>query len=100
VQRDWTRWFTEPGYEIVASSDWQDDLTIRADFDNEEVVMHTTSSLLSTLSTPVATKHVLRLRFLGRSRDDARAQAVIMANDVDTCYAIQDALPATTLEVE
>jgi hypothetical protein len=98
VQRDWTRWFTAPGYEIVPSADWRDDLTIRADFDNEEMVMHVTSPLLSTLSTPVMTSHVIRLRFLGRSREDARAQAVMKADDVDTCYAVQDALPATTLE--
>jgi hypothetical protein len=51
-----------------------------------------------TLSTPKATKHVLKLRFLGRDRSDARAAAFFKGDDVSTCYAVQDAFPATVLE--
>jgi hypothetical protein len=99
VQRDWTRWFTEPGYEIAASKDFANDLTIRADFDNEESIIDPTSGLLVSNSAPKANaKHVLQLRFLGRDASDARALALIKATDIDTCYAIQDALPAETLE--
>jgi hypothetical protein len=98
VQRDWTRWFTEPGYEIAASQDWTSDLTVRADFDNEESIIDPTSGLLVSGSMPSGTaKHVLTLRFLGRDASDPRAAALIKADDVDTCYAIQDALPAGTL---
>lgn len=98
VQRDWTRWFTEPGYEIAASRDWTTDLTIRADFDNEESIIDPTSGLLVSGSMPSGTaKHVLKLRFLGRDATDPRAMALIKADDVETCYAIQDALPAGTL---
>lgn len=97
VQRDWTRWFTEPGYEIAASADWPNDLTIRADFDNEESIIDPTSGLLVSNSAPKASaKHVLQLRFLGRDATDARAMAMIKSSDIDTCYAIQDALPAET----
>ena len=99
VQRDWTRWFTEPGYEIAASKDFANDLTIRADFDNEESIIDPTSGLLVSNSAPKANaKHVLHLRFLGRDASDPRAMEIIKATDIETCYAIQDALPAGTLE--
>jgi hypothetical protein len=99
VQRDWTRWFSDKGYEITASADWPDDLTVRADFDNEESVIDPTSGLLVSTSAPKASaKHVLRLRFLGRASSDPRVAAVVKASDADTCYAIQDAIKAEALE--
>jgi hypothetical protein len=99
VQRDWTRWFTEPGFEITASPDWASDLAVRADFDNEESILDPTSGLLVSGSAPRAgAKHVLRLRFLGRTSTDPRVTAIVKATDVDTCFAIQDALPAEALE--
>lgn len=97
VQRDWTRWFTEPGFEIAPEADWTD-LTVRADFDNEEVVLNPKDGLLTQGSSPAAAKHELRLRFLGRTRGDPRATAIIKSTDVDTCYAIQDAMPAEELK--
>jgi hypothetical protein len=36
----------------------------------------------------------MRFRFLGRTTDDPRAQAIVKADPVETCYAIQDAIPA------
>jgi len=99
VQRDWSRWFTEPGYEIAASDTWTKDLRIRADFDNEEVVLDPASGPLVSGSTPRAgAKHALILRFLGRDASDPRVSAIVKASEVDTCFAIQDALPAGTLE--
>jgi hypothetical protein len=98
VQREWHRWFTEPGYEIAANTDWQTDLRIRAEYDMEESVIDPTSGLLTTV--PAATnsvKHVMLLRFLGRDLSDPRAAAVVKGNPVDTCYALQDALPAERL---
>lgn len=98
VQRDWTRWFTESGYEFPAGMDWTNDLTLRADFDNEESVLFASDPLLASGSTPKGSaKHTLRLRFLGRDASDARAAAIVKDNPVDTCYAIQDALPAEEL---
>lgn len=95
VQRDWTKWFTEPGYEIAPSADWPDDLVVRADFDNEENVIDPSSGLLTSLSEPVTdAKHTLRLRFLGRDSMDPRAQAMVKPSDAETCFAIQDALPS------
>jgi len=98
VQRDWTRWFTEPGYEFPAGMDWTDDVRIRADFDNEENVLDPADGLLTSGSTPSRdAKHATTLRFLGRDATDPRAQALIKENQVDTCYAVQDALPAQEL---
>jgi hypothetical protein len=99
VQRDWTRWFTDSGYEITPARDWTTELTVRADFDNEESVMDATTPLLMSLSTPSATaKHVMKFHFLGRDRSDARAVALIKSSDTDTCYAIQDMMKAQELK--
>jgi hypothetical protein len=99
VQRDWTRWFTDTGYTIPASTNWTSDIVIRADFDNQENVLDPSSGLLTSGSTPKAdSKHVLKLRFLGRDKSDPRVAAIVHAADIDTCYAIQDAMPAETLE--
>jgi hypothetical protein len=98
VQRDWTRWFTEPGYEFPAGMDWADDVLIRADFDNEESVLDPAEGLLTSGSTPAReAKHATTLRFLGRDATDPRAQALIKEDQVDTCFAVQDALPAQEL---
>ena len=99
VQRDWTHWFTESGFEITPAMDWKNDLTVRADFDNEESVMDASTPLLMSLSTPSGTaKHVMKFRFLGRDRSDARAIAMLKPSDTDTCYAIQDAMKAQELK--
>ena len=98
VQRDWTRWFTEAGYEFPASMGWTEDVVIRADFDNEESVLDPTSGLLTSGSTPSATaKHAVTLRFLGRDAQDPRVTALVKDNDLETCFAVQDALPAQEL---
>jgi hypothetical protein len=99
VQRDWTEWFTDAGFEIPASTNWTSDLKVRADFDNQENILDPTSGLLVSGSTPRAgANHVLRLRFLGRDTSDPRVSTIVKATDVDTCYAIQDAFPAEQLE--
>jgi len=99
VQRDWTKWFTETGYTIPAATNWTQDVVIRADFDNQENVLNPTSGLLVQGSMPKqASKHVLKLRFLGRDHSDPRVTAIVKASDIETCYAIQDAMPAEQLE--
>jgi len=99
VQRDWSRWFTEPGFEIAASRDWASDLIIRADFDNEESILDPTSGLLAATAQPArGAKHRAKLRFLGRDRSDLRAAAFVKATEIDTCYAIQDAMKAEVVE--
>jgi hypothetical protein len=99
VQRDWTRWFTESGFEIAASTDWKNELKIRVDFDNQESVIDPADGPLTSPSTPSRTaKHMMRLRFLGRDASDPRVAQIVKATQVDTCFAIQDAMPAETLE--
>lgn len=95
AQRDWTRYFTSEGYAIEARADWPKDLIVRAEFSNEEVVYAADEPSLRQLSMPnAAAQHTLTLRFLGRTRSDARAKAVLKADDFDTCKAIQAALPS------
>jgi hypothetical protein len=97
-QRDWDRWFTEDGYEITPALDFTSDLKIRIEYESEESVMSPTSGLLTTPTEPTSDwEHVTFLRFLGRTLDDPRAKAIVKAEDVETCYAIQDAMPAEEL---
>ena len=97
-ERDWDRWFTAPGFEITPSLDFTSDFTIRFEFEGEEVVLAPSDGLLTTPSE-VATEYqpIMRFRFLGRTTDDPRAQAIVKADPVDTCFAILDAMPAEQL---
>lgn len=95
AQRDWTRYFTAPGYEIRASSDFRQDLVVRAEFNNEEVVYAADSPTLRQLAQPDSTAlHTLTLRHLGRTRADARAQAILRSDPLETCANVRAALPA------
>jgi hypothetical protein len=97
-QRDWDHWLTAPGYEITPSLEFTTDLTIRFEFESEEALLYPTVGLLAT---PAEVSYewdpVMRFRFLGRTADDPRAQAIVKAEPVDTCYAIQDAMPPEEL---
>ncbi len=95
VQRDWTRYFSDATHPFPAGTDFTKDIRVRAEFSNEENVLDPTSGLLARGAMPNATaKHNLTLRFLGRSKSDSRAQALLKADDYATCRAIQAALPA------
>lgn len=94
-QRDWTRWFSAPGYLVQAADNFQADLVVRADFSNEEVVYPPIEVGLDQTSAPrTGAEHAVTLRFLGRTRDDPRALELIESDDFQTCLAIQSALPA------
>jgi hypothetical protein len=96
-QRDWTRWFSAEGYVPRAAMDFTADLVVRAEFSNEEIVYAVEpadNDFLRTLSEPnLNGAHTLTLRFIGRTRDDPRAQAILKPDDFNTCLAIQAALP-------
>ena len=99
VQRYWTRWHTDADHQIPASDDWTDELVVRTEFDYEESVLSPKSGLLISNSSPKSSaKHVVKLRFLGRDASDTRAAAIAKDTDIETCYAIQDAMPALELE--
>lgn len=93
AQRDWTRYFTAPGYTIRAAEDFRDDLVIRTAYAVEEVV-YAPKELRQAAQPACAAPHTLTLRFLGRTRDDPRAKAVVGADDAATCAKIRAALPA------
>jgi hypothetical protein len=93
IQRDWTRYFSAPGYAVTAGSDFGD-VVLRTEFSAEEVVFNTQG--LSQLSQPnAAAEHTLTLRFLGRTPDDARARAIYGADDFETCAKVRATLPST-----
>ena len=96
AQRDWTRYFTAPGYEVTAAEDFRQDLVVRAAYAMEEVVyaVEGGESLRQIAQPACAAPHTLTLRFLGRTRDDARAKAVLGADDATTCANVRAALPA------
>jgi hypothetical protein len=97
-QRDWDRWFTEEGYEITPALDFSTDLKIRIEYETDESVMAPTSGLLTTPTEATSDwKHVTFLRFLGRNLEDPRAKAIVKPEAVETCYALQDAMPAEEL---
>jgi hypothetical protein len=100
VQRDWNRWFSAAnGFEIPAAMDFTSELKIRAEYEIEEIVMAPTTGLLTTLPDQTDTwNHVMRLRFLGRTAEDPRAQPIVKSDPVETCFAIQDAMPAEMLQ--
>lgn len=94
AQRDWTRYFTAPGYAIPALGSWEN-LVVRAEFAAEEVLYEASSPTLAQLSQPnVIAEHTLTLRYLGRTRDDERARALLAPTDEETCTRIQQALPS------
>ncbi|MFM2417570.1 MAG: hypothetical protein RL385_2293 [Pseudomonadota bacterium] len=95
VQRDVTMWFTDATHTITPALDFRLPLTLRARFDNDEEVIHATSSLLQSLSTPdQSAVHRATLVFLGRTRSDSRAQANVLSDPMQTCDRIVAALPA------
>ncbi len=95
VQRDWTEWFTDDTHSITAGMDFTSDLVIRSRFDNEENVIDASNPLLNQASMADASApHILKLRFLGRTKTDTRVTTLVKANDFDTCLAVQSALPA------
>jgi hypothetical protein len=95
VQRDWTRYFSAPGYELRGASDFVDNIVVRAEFEAQEVVYAASAPTLELLGqTNAAAEHTLTLRFLGRDRSDPRAQALLKPDDFETCLAVRETLPA------
>ena len=103
VQRQWNRWFTTERYGVTPSTSWNE-IVVGLDFDKDETIFEPTSGPLLAPSFSVRTPETPNryvMRFLGRDRNDARA-AVIRGTDpegataatVETCHALQDALPA------
>lgn len=94
VQRDWTEWFTDASHQIAPSEDWTSELVARVRFNNEENVLHASNPTVSSGgASDASAQHLLTLRFLGRSSDDRRAKQLIKADQLETCLAIQAALP-------
>jgi hypothetical protein len=95
VQRDFTEWYTDPARPIAPARDWPQDLKVGVVFEGEELLFDPTTGLLAQLAQPdIAAKHLVTLRFLGRSAADPRATALLRADVFEMCLAVQTALPA------
>jgi len=94
AQRDWTRYFSAPGYTLRAASDFREDVVVRAEFSVEEIVYDSSPGLNQVSQPNAAAAHTLTMRFLGRTRDDARA-SMVSGDDAVTCANVRSALPPT-----
>lgn len=105
VQRSWIQWFSNAQHTITAATAWNE-IVVRSDFDGEESTFDPESGPLATSSTsdrrPEAPNRVT-LKFLGKSASDPGVTSLIRGIDpeadiaaaVQTCQAIQQALPAS-----
>jgi hypothetical protein len=94
IQRDVTEWTTDATHTITPALDFTSPLVLRGYFDNDENVMHATSSLLASVAVADQTaEHRVTFRFLGRDQDDVRAQAVLDADDDVMCQRIVALIP-------
>ncbi|HKU42605.1 MAG TPA: hypothetical protein VJR89_30815 [Polyangiales bacterium] len=94
VQRDWNEFFSE-GMRVPALN--AKEFAVRADFDSQESILATSGGLGALLragaSPATGMQHRITFRLLGRDPNDAAVSAVRVADDVETCFNIQDALP-------
>jgi hypothetical protein len=94
VQRDWNEGFSDEEYPVALGAS---ELLVRARFDNQENILATTGGLgglLMATATPATDlKHRMLLRRVGSSEEDPAVVALHGADDVSTCFNVQDAMP-------
>lgn len=94
VQRDWNEFWSDDTAVIAPRSD---EFVARANFDSDEKIIATSGGLGALLragATPATEmRHRILLRRLARSPSEAAAAAVRVADDLETCYKVQDSLP-------
>lgn len=97
VQRDWTEYYTAPGYQIEAGGDWnQQPFRVRAEFDNEENILAAMpdNGLLNSPSRPdYDAEHYLELKRIALDRDADEASPFVDGEVLGRCQAIRQALP-------
>lgn len=94
IQRDWTEWFTNDDYPVMAGAD-HSTFEIRASFDNQEnlLAVDPDSPLLRAGSRPMDKNHRVKFVYLGPSVESPEVQGFLGATDTDTCVAIQQLIP-------
>jgi hypothetical protein len=94
IQRDVTEWTTDETHTIAPALDFTGPLVLRGYFDNDENVMHATSSLLASVAVADQTaEHRVTFQFLGRNAEDTRAKAVLDDDDDVMCQRIVALIP-------
>jgi hypothetical protein len=94
VQRDWNEFWTDETTTVPLRAD---EFVARADFDSEESILSTSGGFeapLRTTTTPATDmRHRILFRRVARSLAQAAAETVRTADDLETCYNVQAALP-------
>lgn len=94
VQRDWNEFFSDASHAIALQAD---EFVVRATFDSQESILATSGALGGLLlagATPATDGlHRITFRRLGREKSDPAVAAVRVADPLDSCFNVQDALP-------
>lgn len=94
VQRDWNEFFSDTSYQVSFQAD---KFVVRALFDSQEEILATTGTfggLLVAGSAPAAgALHRITFQRLGRDKSDPKVSAVRVADPLQSCFNVQDALP-------
>jgi hypothetical protein len=97
VQRDWNEFFSDAGTPVALNAR---EFVVRANFDvNEEIlaVSGGLGALLRAGAVPASgMRHRIIFRFLGRTAADPAVAQLRGADDLQTCYKVQAALPHDT----
>jgi len=96
VQRDWNE-YTSVGDSSNPIALDANELVVAASFDSEEHILAVSGGLGALLragATPAnGMRHRIAFRRLGRDVADAAVAAIRAADELETCYNIQDAMP-------
>jgi hypothetical protein len=94
AQRDWNEFFSDATHQVALKAD---ELVVRATFDSQESILATSGSLGSLLragASPASDGlHRIAFRRLGRDKGDPAVTAVRVADPLQSCLNVQDALP-------
>jgi hypothetical protein len=94
AQRDWNEFFSDATHQVALKAD---ELVVRATFDSQEEILATSGSLGSLLHASASPAsdglHRIAFRRLGRDKSDPAVTAVRVADPLQSCFNVQDALP-------
>jgi hypothetical protein len=97
VQRDWNEFFSDASTPVALNAR---EFVVRANFDVNEEILAVSGGLGALLRAGAAPasglRHRIVFRFLGRAAADPAVAQLRGADDLQTCYKVQAALPHDT----
>jgi hypothetical protein len=94
AQRDWNEFFSDADHRVALKAD---ELVVRATFDSQEQILATSGALGGLLragASPASDGlHRITFRRLGRDKSAPAVTAVRVADALQSCFNVQDALP-------